>query len=92
MDLVRMQENNVEHNKYPVLDEQDAEPVPVKGDREMMIKLNVKQRVRPELINKNLNLDMKYTRKRSARQSKLFIQPLNKKSTSVNNQARISKF
>ena len=86
-----MQENNVEHDKYPVLDEQDAEPVPVKRDREMMIKLNVKQRVRPEIIKKNLNLDMKSTKKRSARQSGLFI-PLNKKSTSVNNQARLSMF
>ena len=78
-----MQELNVENDKNPVLDEDDSEPVPGKLDREMMVKLNINQRVRPELLDKNLKIDLKATRKRSSRRSGLFI-PANRRSTSVN--------
>ena len=67
-----------------MLDEQDSEPVPGKLDREMMVKLNINQRVRQELIKKHLKLDMKATRNAKSRR-KAFIVPNNKRSTSVNN-------
>ena len=89
LDLLRMQEVNVENDKNPVLDEDDSEPVPGRLDREMMVKLNINQRVRPELLDKNLKLDLKATRKRQSRRSGLIVPP-NRRSTSVNNQAKVS--